>query len=93
MYISFKILVERLKRGFPLNPPVSAATGLLLTGSGLETVVFDIIWKKKFFRGRRVYITYHCRGKFHFEEVQRRIEATTEHRVRKSLLIPINTFI
>jgi hypothetical protein len=43
MYMSFKMLVERLKRGFPLKPPASAATGFLLTGSGLETVVFDII--------------------------------------------------
>lgn len=45
IYISFKILVERLKRGFPLKPPVSEANGLFLTGSGLEIVVFDIIWK------------------------------------------------
>lgn len=46
IYISFKILVERLKRGFPLKPPVSEANGFLLTGSGLEMVVFDIIWTK-----------------------------------------------
>lgn len=43
MYISFKILVDRLNRGFPLKPPDSAATGFLLTESGLEMVVFDMI--------------------------------------------------
>lgn len=43
IYISFKMLVERLKRGFPLKPPVSEANGFLLAGSGLEMVVFDII--------------------------------------------------
>lgn len=43
VYISFKILVERLKRGFPLKPPVSVANGFVLTLSGLEIVVFDII--------------------------------------------------
>jgi hypothetical protein len=37
------MLVEGVKRGFPLKPPTSTATGFLLTGSGLETVVFDII--------------------------------------------------
>jgi len=37
------MLVERLKRGFPLKPPVSEANGFLLVGSGLEMVVFDII--------------------------------------------------
>ena len=41
------MFVERLKRGFPLKPPTSLATGFLLTGSGLETVVFDIIWTKR----------------------------------------------
>ena len=39
------MLVERGKSGFPLKPPVSVATGLLLTGSGLETVVFDMIYE------------------------------------------------
>ena len=43
MYISFKRLVEISKRGFPLKPPASEATEFLLTESGLETVVFDII--------------------------------------------------
>lgn len=47
MYISFKILVEGLKSGFPLKPPASEANGFALTGSGLETVVFDIIYKEK----------------------------------------------
>lgn len=45
MYISLKIFVDKLKRGFPLRPPVSAATVFLLTESGLEMVVFDIIYK------------------------------------------------
>lgn len=39
------MLVERGKSGFPLKPPVSVDTGLLLTGSGLETVVFDMIYR------------------------------------------------
>lgn len=43
MYISLKISVERLKTGFPLKPPASFATGLLLTDSGREIVVFDMI--------------------------------------------------
>lgn len=43
MYISFNRLVETAKRGFPLNPPALAATGFLLTESGLEIVVLDII--------------------------------------------------
>ena len=42
-YISFNILVERLKRGFPLKPPDSSATGFCLTESGLEMVVLDMI--------------------------------------------------
>lgn len=44
-YVSFKILVDRSKRGFPLKPPDSLATGSSLIGSGLEMVVFDIIYK------------------------------------------------
>lgn len=43
IYISFKILVERLKRGFPLKPPVSKDNGFSSAGCGLEIVVFDII--------------------------------------------------
>jgi len=45
VYISLNMLVERAKSGFPLKPPVSVATGLLLTASGLETVVFDMIYR------------------------------------------------
>lgn len=44
IYVSFKILVDRSKRGFPLKPPDSLATGSSLTGSGLEMVVFDTIY-------------------------------------------------
>ena len=43
IYISFKMLVDKLKRGFPLKPPDSTETEFLFTGSGLEMVVFDII--------------------------------------------------
>lgn len=43
MNMSFNRLVDILNSGFPLNPPDSAATGFFSTGSGLETVVFDII--------------------------------------------------
>lgn len=36
--------MERLKSGFPLKPPDSLAKGSLLTESGLDIVVFDIIY-------------------------------------------------
>lgn len=39
-------MFDKLNRGFPLKPPVSLATGILLTGSGLEIVVFDMIYTK-----------------------------------------------
>lgn len=43
MYISLKILVDKLNRGLPLKPPVSTDVGFCLTASGREIVVFDII--------------------------------------------------
>lgn len=39
------MLVDKLKRGFPLKPPDSAESGFLYTRSGLDMVVFDIIYK------------------------------------------------
>lgn len=45
VYVSFRISVERLKSGFPLKPPDSLAKGSLLTESGLDIVVFDMIYK------------------------------------------------
>lgn len=40
------MLVDISKSGFPLKPPDSPANGWLLTGSGLEIVVFDTICRE-----------------------------------------------
>lgn len=43
IYMSFRTSFDKLKRGFPLSPPLSFETGFICTTSGLEMVVFDII--------------------------------------------------
>lgn len=48
IYISLRMVVERSKSGFPLNPPASLAKRWVFTGSGLEMVVLDIIWEETF---------------------------------------------
>lgn len=44
--MSLSMSFDKLKRGFPLNPPLSFDTGFVSTTSGLEIVVFDIIYNK-----------------------------------------------